>query len=78
MDVDMKRRPKDDHCCQQVQGSLADVGNGALCARSPEAGGKPDDGDAPATGSESQKDPIERDLAAGSHIRMGWGSVRRP
>jgi hypothetical protein len=78
MDVDMKRRPKDDHYCQQVQGSLADIGNGTLCARSTEAGGKPGDGDAPATDSESQKDPIERDPAVRSHVRMGWDSVRRP
>jgi hypothetical protein len=74
----MKRRPKDDHYCQQVQGGLADIGNGTLCARAPEAGGEPDHSDAPAADRESQKDPIEPDSAARSHVRMGWDSVRRP
>jgi len=69
-DVDVKRRTENDHYGQQIQGGLGDIGNGTLRARTSEAGHEPEDGEAPAAGSESQKDPIERD-AAGSHLRMG-------
>jgi hypothetical protein len=74
--VDAHRGPKDDHCSQQVQPGLADIGNGAPCARLPEAGDEPDDRDAPAADREGKKDSVERDSAATSPLWVGTGSVR--
>lgn len=76
MDVDMKRRPKDDRCSQQVQGSLADIGYGTPCVRVPEARDERGDGDAPAASNEDQEDSIEPDCAATSPVRTRTSNVR--
>jgi len=74
--VNAQRGPKHDHCSEQVQPGLADIGNGTPCARVPEAGNEPGDRDAPAADRESKKDSVERDSAATLPVRMGTGSVR--
>jgi len=76
--VDAQRRPKDDHRSQQVQAGLADIGNGTLCARVPEAEDEPGDHDAPAGDREGKKDSVDRDAAALSLGRLGTGGVWRP
>ena len=60
-DVGAQRGPQDDRRSQQVEGGFADVGNGTLCAGTPEADCEPGYRDSPPAGSEGQKDSIERD-----------------
>src|SRR5450759_4618703 len=69
--VNAQRSPKDDHCSEQVQPGLADIGNGTPYARVPEAGDEPGDRDAPSACHDGDEDLIEPESAARSPVQTG-------